>query len=547
MDFKIKRLDHLGVIAGVMKDLKVAELIDDRLQPDVQVNVTPGEASVGMILNGLGFSNRVISLTPQFFETKPLSLLIRKGIDKSQLNRHKLGRTLDAIAQYGCEEFFNEIALSICVAEKIDLKKVQNDTTSFSVKGSYENQEEDAEVYVTHGYSKAKRPDLKQIVMELGVSSDGSVPFIMKPWSGNASDNKVFNARIKALKKAVTESYTGKILIADAKLYTEKNIRELASMHFITRVPSTIKHVSDHIKMSLKKDDCWITINKNYKFQSYFLEHYGTKMRWVVYYSQQAHDRAKKTFIKALQRKKVQLKKDLFHLQAQRFSCEKDARKALDRIAKKHLFHCLSEPTITPIKRHKKAGRPVSGVEKTIDSYQIAATFSIVQTAVDDEINRRSCFVLATNIPEKQLESKDVIREYKEQDHVEKGFQFIKSPKFFAEAFFIKSTTRLQALLVIMTLALLVYTVAQRRLRQSLKEREKTIPNQINQPIKRPTLRWIFQLLEGIYQVAVLATAGQTQKTIEGVTDLRKLILSCFGKMVMKIYGIDSTFYAPSQ
>jgi transposase len=54
-----------------------------------------------------------------------------------------------------------------------------------------------------------------------------------------------------------------------------------------------------------------------------------------------------------------------------------------------------------------------------------------------------------------------------------------------------------------MTLALLVYSVAQRRLRQELARQKETLPNQIHQPTQRPTLRWIFQLLEGIHRVRV--------------------------------------------
>ena len=47
-----------------------------------------------MILNGLGFANRPLSLTPQFFANKPLDLLLREGIDATMFNRFKLGRTL---------------------------------------------------------------------------------------------------------------------------------------------------------------------------------------------------------------------------------------------------------------------------------------------------------------------------------------------------------------------------------------------------------------------------------------------------------------------
>ena len=45
---------------------------------------------------------------------------------------------------------------------------------------------------------------------------------------------------------------------------------------------------------------------------------------------------------------------------------------------------------------------------------------------------------------------------------------------------------------------LLVYRLAEHLLRSQLAETEQTVPNQINKPTKRPTMRWIFQCFEGI-------------------------------------------------
>ena len=105
MDLEIKRLDHLGIVAGVIKDLKLIEAIDQRLQKDEndQEMITPGEAIAGMIMNGLGFSDRPLSLTPQFFETKALETLFRPGVSADYFNRHKLGKVLDTAHDYGCE------------------------------------------------------------------------------------------------------------------------------------------------------------------------------------------------------------------------------------------------------------------------------------------------------------------------------------------------------------------------------------------------------------------------------------------------------------
>jgi hypothetical protein len=60
----VERLDHLGLMASVINDLGLVSLIDARLKPDEQETITSGEAVKGMILNGLGFANRPLSLTP---------------------------------------------------------------------------------------------------------------------------------------------------------------------------------------------------------------------------------------------------------------------------------------------------------------------------------------------------------------------------------------------------------------------------------------------------------------------------------------------------
>jgi transposase len=93
----VERLDHLGVISEVIKDLGLIELINARLVPDDQEAMTPGEAIAGMMLNSVGFSNRPLSLTPQFFANKPLDLLLREGLRADMFNRFKLGRTLDEV------------------------------------------------------------------------------------------------------------------------------------------------------------------------------------------------------------------------------------------------------------------------------------------------------------------------------------------------------------------------------------------------------------------------------------------------------------------
>ena len=66
-DLKTFPFDHHGLIAAVCNDLRIADRIDPLLPVHEDRVVSPGRAVVALILNGLGFTNRRLYLTPQFF------------------------------------------------------------------------------------------------------------------------------------------------------------------------------------------------------------------------------------------------------------------------------------------------------------------------------------------------------------------------------------------------------------------------------------------------------------------------------------------------
>ena len=136
------------------------------------------------------------------------------------------------------------------------------------------------------------------------------------------------------------------------------------------------------------------------------------------------------------------------------------------------------------------------------------------------------------------LDSKEIVDAYKKQYHVERGFRYLKDPMFFASAFFIKNPKCMIGLVMVMLFALLIYTIAERRLRQKLKELNETLPNQIKQEVQNPTLRWVFQLLEGINYVS-LTIADQRHTFVDGLDELRIKILRLFSNFVGSIYQLS--------
>lgn len=83
--YTTERLDHLGIVAGVCREIGLAAYLD-ALDERQRERVGVGTATVAMVLNGLGFSNRRLYLVPQFFANKPVAHLLGAGIAAEDLN-----------------------------------------------------------------------------------------------------------------------------------------------------------------------------------------------------------------------------------------------------------------------------------------------------------------------------------------------------------------------------------------------------------------------------------------------------------------------------
>ena len=226
-ELKAQNMDHHGLVASVCQDLGIANKIDARLdKKDPRRIVSAGTGVVAMILNGLGFTNRRLYLSPQFFESKPVKQLLGKEVTASQLDHHTLGKALDEISAYGSSKLFGEVAFEIAIEHNLLSPLAHLDSTSFSVEGEYEVDSPEHVVKLTHGHSKDHRPDLKQVMMSLVVTGESAVPIWMEPQDGNSSDKKAFQQTIKNVRQFQKELKGGPEFkwIADSALYTKEGL-----------------------------------------------------------------------------------------------------------------------------------------------------------------------------------------------------------------------------------------------------------------------------------------------------------------------------------
>jgi transposase len=152
------------------------------------------------------------------------------------------------------------------------------------------------------------------------------------------------------------------------------------------------------------------------------------------------------------------------------------------------------------------------------------ATLVANPEVLEVEMTRAGRFILATNVLDaNQLSADDALTEYKDQQSNERGFRFLKDPLFFTASVFVKSPKRVEALVMVMGLCLLVYSLAQRQLRQALAQAGEGIKNQVGKLTERPTLRWVFQSFQSVHLVMIDGTKQITNLTPERLKILRFL------------------------
>src|ERR1051326_829586 len=166
-EISTQQIDHLGIVAGICQQIDLIGKIDEMVG-DSGRKVSVGQAIQAMVLNGLGFVNRPLYLTPEFYANKPVEALIGAGIRAEDLNDDCLGRALDVVYEVGVTEIFVQVASHALWVMRIVPHFAHVDTSAFSLQGAYEGEENPGEgmpIKITYGSSKDHRPDLKQAMI----------------------------------------------------------------------------------------------------------------------------------------------------------------------------------------------------------------------------------------------------------------------------------------------------------------------------------------------------------------------------------------------
>jgi transposase len=462
----IVNLDHLGIVAGIIDEMELVEEVNKKVGLRTKETLSPGQVMKAMILNGLGFLSAPIYLFDTFFVGKATEHLIGEGVTPEQLNDDRIGRALDKYYQAGTTKLFTAIALKAAMKFQVETKSVHLDSSSISVEGEYKSLQEKSQgneakcsekesemkaIKIVHGYSRDRRPDLKQFIIDTIVSGDGDVPLYLKIDDGNADDKSVFVERLKEFKNQWT--FDG-ICVADSALYTAPNLSAMAGMKWITRVPLSIKEAQN--KIWDIEDNAWEPNQiKGYKIAAISSDYANIKQRWLVIESEIRKQAAIKKISEQVEKQLELAKASLRKLFRQEFACIADAEMAIRRLSESWKYHQIAESEYRekPVKKTTIKPKIESQTKTTV--YQVTGKIETRLSVIEAERVKAGRFILATNILDtKTVSNEQVLSEYKAQQSNERGFRFIKDPLFFTSSVFVKKPERVEAIGMIMGLCM---------------------------------------------------------------------------------------------
>ncbi len=548
-EIEVKNIDHLGIIAGTIDELGLVEEVNQHLSTHPQEKVSAGQVLKAMIINGLGFVAAPLYLFEQFFVGKATEHLIGEGVKPEHLNDDRLGRVLDKCYQFGVTQLFSQVAMKAAKQFGVSLSSSHLDSSSFHVDGEYaqpeveagaqgeshpsadseiNHQSEPTAISITYGYSRDHRPDLKQFIVDTICSGDGDVPLYLRVADGNEADKAVFAQVMKEFRQ---QWDCESLQVVDAAFYTAENLESAKQLRWLSRVPLTLKQ-AQQVRAGVQEEEWQPSQQVGYRWVERQIEYAGIAQRWFVIESEKRKQADVNQIERQIDRQQQQQALKLRQLCRQDFACETDARAAAARFERTLRYHRLQKLNLVSRPHYSKGGRPRKDEQPSHFTYRIQAQLQPHSEAIAAALAEAGRFILATNVlPAKELSADEALQEYKDQQSSERGFRFLKDPLFFTSSVFVKSPKRVMALVMVMGLSLLIYSLAQRQLRQALQAADDGIPNQKGKLTDRPTLRWIFQCFQAVHLVRLNGT-----RQISNLNDLRIKILRFLGAACGRYY-----------
>ena len=256
----------------------------------------------------------------------------------------------------------------------------------------------------------------------------------------------------------------------------------------------------------------------------------------------------KRTITKKAEKELEKVNSNLRKLYTQPCKCRADAELAVKKIVDKLKLVKISEDDIgyEEVQKYSHKGRHSKDEQKETVAVKVIAEASLDEDAIEQKIKEDTYYVICTNDLDRKWTMAELIGVYKKQSVVERNWRCLKDKKLLINAIYLELPSRINALMWIMTTALLIYTATEYLMRKKMKEQRLSIPSPDHKKeLEKPSLMRLYQYMGN--SVIMLSCDRSTGKvSVLGLPTEVKLILIAMGdewcQYYLKSYYQDKAF-----
>lgn len=552
---------HLPLVLGVLRRLEVATVVD-RFIPSNPAHVLSCGRGVEALVLAILDGHHALYKVGARLEERGMLPLLQEGLGRISLHDYRLGQSLDALFAANLNRVFGALALKALEVYAIPTAWLHQDTTTITLYGAYADEPQSPGApQPPYGYSKDGHADLKQVLLSLGVSSDG-LPLRVGTRDGNTSDSLETPVAIEECLALGLDGVLG--IVADSKAYSKRTLGLCLERRvgLLTLVPRTCAVRQELEQWGQRQTDLPLLLEKpgrtrqepprQWHGQSvvrhveveYSEGRVGLEaLRFLVVHSSQLAHQSASAYSAAQAQEAVHVAAHSQRVAARWFACAPDAEAAIAEYEGRgrgrggrtpqpwryHTLHYRVEAVPQRQKRTRRGRPPQTEVPQDIVRYRLV----VESQACTPPPETYGWTVLATTVGAEVCSDTALLQAYQEQHiTVEPGFRWIKNPAAISPVW-LEKPERIAALAMLTVVGLLVYTVIQRQVRLYLRDHNQQLPG--NKGLTAiPTAAVVFALFAPVMLVQFVVDQ-QPSVQVHGI--------QAYHLTVCDAVGIDHAWY----
>jgi transposase len=548
---RTERLGPLPLVNHFLERLGLETLLATHVPTDDRRAGLPHARALGVLLRSILVEREPIYRQPETVRSFAPVLYGLTAGEGARLRDDRIGRALDRLFEADRAALLTAVVVAVGRRFDVRFTQLHNDSTTIRFTGQYRaatgrRLHGRRAPWITYGYSKDHRPDLKQLLVTLTTSADGGVPVQFRCADGQTNDSQTHRETWEALRTVAGRPDF--LYVADSKLCTRENMDHIDRRRgrFVTVLPRARLEDREFRKWLQTHEPAWELVwdrpnprrtggprDRWYVCRAPLPSREAWPVIWVwspllALRQEQTRRERLAAALEALADLRARLARPKTRLRTAR-----EVERRIDQLLVQHKVGRYLHVRRLQREEHRfrqwRRGRP--GPQTTyrkLTRRRWDVEWRLDEATLAYDRKSDGMYPLLTN--DRTLTPAQVLEAHKGQPTIEKRFEQTKTVHEIAPVF-LKNEGRIEALFTLYFLGLLLQALIERELRLAMtREHIAELPLYPEQRrCKRPTTEQVLRLFSLVERHVLLASGQPVQVFEAELTELQRQVLALLG------------------